>query len=190
MKKNVKILIGITGGIAIYKVCSLINKLKKSGVIIRVIMTEAATKFITPLTFQTLTNSPVFLESFEPIEKHNVEHIQLADWCDLFILVPATYNTINKIATGIADNLLTTVISALRKEVPVLIAPAMNSHMWENQILHENIKRLKSIKINTKLDKYNFIGPSVGNLACGYEGEGVLIDNDSIIKEADILLNK
>jgi len=187
MIKNKQILIGITGGIAIYKMCSLVNILKKLGAIPRVVMTESATRFVTPLTFQSLTNSTVHVNIFDTIQKTDVEHIALAEWCNLFLLAPATYNTINKIATGIADNLLTTVISALPKSTPVLIAPAMNCHMWENKVIQDNINLLKKIKINKK-NKYNFVGPAKGKLVCGYEGEGVLIDIDEIVKYIDRLV--
>lgn len=175
--KTKKVLIGITGGIAVYKVCFLINQLKREGCEVKVIMTEAATKFVTPLTFQTLTNSPVYLDMFKIVDETKVEHIDLADWCDVFVLVPATANTISKIALGIADNLLTTVIMALPKKLPVVVAPAMNVHMWKNDILQENIKTLKKYK-----KKYIFVDPQKGMLACGYEGEGKLTKTEDIIK--------
>ncbi|PIY95677.1 MAG: hypothetical protein COY66_06130 [Candidatus Kerfeldbacteria bacterium CG_4_10_14_0_8_um_filter_42_10] len=187
--KDKKILIGITGGIAAYRICSMINKLKKGGSIIKVIMTDAATKFVSPMTFQSLTNHPVHINTFDSNNKSDIEHINLADWCDLFLLAPATYNTINKIANGIADNLLTTVIAAIPSQTPVLIAPAMNCHMWENLIIKENIKRLEKIRINSKLKKYYFVAPRRGQLACGYEGEGVLETSDIIIKEITKILH-
>lgn len=175
--KPKKILIGITGGIAAYKICSLINQLKKDGYEIKVIMTEAATKFVTPLTFQTLTNNPVYLDLFDVTDKTKVEHIDLADWCDVFVIAPATANTISKIALGIADNLLTTVIMALPKKTPVIIAPAMNVHMWENPIVQKNISELKKYK-----NKYIFVEPQEGMLACGYEGKGKLAKTEDIIE--------
>lgn len=178
INKNKKILIGITGGIATYKICSLINQLKRDGNEIKVIMTEAATKFVTPLTFQTLTNNPVYLDTFNVIDKTKVEHIDLADWCDVFVLAPATANTISKISLGIADNLLTTVIMALPEKTPVIVAPAMNVHMWENPIIQKNISTLKEYK-----DKYIFIEPQEGKLACGYEGKGKLAKIEDIIEE-------
>lgn len=183
INKNKKILIGVTGGIAAYKVCSLINALKREGNEIKVIMTNAATKFVTPLTFQTLTNSPVYIDTFETVDKSKVEHIDLADWCDVFILVPATANTISKIALGIADNLLTTVIMALPKKTPVIIVPAMNVHMWENPLLQENVAMLKKHK-----NKYIFVGPEKGELACGYEGIGKISKIEEIVKTIKKLL--
>ncbi|MFH1551866.1 MAG: bifunctional phosphopantothenoylcysteine decarboxylase/phosphopantothenate--cysteine ligase CoaBC [bacterium] len=175
--KNKKILIGVTGGIAAYKTCSLINQLKREGYEIKVIMTKAATKFVTPLTFQTLSNNPVYLDLFDVIDKTKVEHIDLADWCDIFVVAPATANTISKIALGIADNLLTTVIMALPQKIPVIIAPAMNVHMWENPIVQKNISELEKYK-----DKYIFVEPQEGKLACGYEGKGKLAKTEDIIK--------
>jgi len=188
MLNNKKILIGITGGIAVYKVCSLINKLKKEKAIDKVIMTESATKFVSQLTFQSLLGEPVYLDMFNSIGKEGVEHIKLADWCDVFVLAPATYNSINKICCGLADNLLTTTIAALPDKIPVLIVPAMNCHMWENKILQDNIKKINLIKINAKLNKYNFVGPDNGKLACGYEGYGKISGNDEIIKKISDLL--
>ena len=151
-------------------------------------MTDSATKFVTPLTFESLTNNHVYLDLFDSFNKEKIEHITLADWCDVMVVVPATYNTIGKIAGGIADNMLTTVVAALPNQIPLLIAPAMNCHMWENQINADNIKKLKSIKINSRKSKYNFVGPTKGQLVCGYEGEGVLIDSASIIKAIEELL--
>jgi len=129
------------------------------------------------LTFQTLSNNPVYLDLFDVIDKTKVEHIDLADWCDVFMLAPATANTISKIALGIADNLLTTVIMALPQKTPVIIASAMNVHMWENEIVQKNIQTLKNFK-----NKYIFIEPQKGMLACGYEGKGKLAKTEDIIK--------
>lgn len=181
--KPQKILIGVTGGIAAYKTCSLIANLKKEGNEVRVIMTEAATKFVTPLTFQTLANFPVYVDIFETIDKSKVEHIDLADWCDVFVLAPATANTISKIALGIADNLLTTIVMALPKKTPVIIAPAMNVHMWKNPAFQKNLQALKKYK-----SKYTIINPQKGMLACGYEGEGKMAKIEEIMKAINQVL--
>lgn len=175
MKKN--ILIGITGGIAAYKICSLINKLKKEEINAKVILTEAGSKFITPLTIQTLSGNPIYMDTFKIIGAEQVEHISLGKWCDLMLIAPATANSIGKIANGIADNLLTTVVMALPEKTPVLIAPAMNTNMWKNKLVQQNIEKLK------KINKYKIIGPGSGKLACGDEGDGTMIDNSEIIKE-------
>jgi len=177
-----KILIGISGCIASYKICSLINKIKKDGNFCKVILTVAGEKFITPVTIESLSNEPVYTDLFEKKNLKGIEHIDLADWSDIMLVAPATYNTINKIACGIADNLLTTVVSALPESTPVFFAPAMNCHMWENVILQENVKKLSNIKRSTGNQKYNFIYPKKGHLACGYEGDGVLADIDNIYK--------
>jgi phosphopantothenoylcysteine decarboxylase/phosphopantothenate--cysteine ligase len=181
--KNKKILVGITGGIAAYKACSLVNMFLKEGANVRVIMTEAATKFVASLTFQTLTNHPAYIDMFRAYNKEEVEHISLAEWADIFIISPATANTIGKIANGIADNLLTTVIMALPEETPVLIAPAMNTNMWNNPFVQKNIKALAGNK------KYVFLKPKKGVLACRTEGEGKIADNKDIINEAKKILS-
>lgn len=187
MLENKKILIGITGCIGVYKICYLVNSLKKNKVTIKIIMTEAATKFVTPLTFQSLSNSPVYLDTFDTINKESIEHILLADWCDIALIAPATANTIAKISNGLADNLLTTVICAIPDQIPILIAPAMNSHMWSNPINQKNISTLVNIEINGKR-KYNIVEPRYGKLACGYEGKGALADPEVIISALDELL--
>lgn len=173
--KNKKILVGITGGIAVYKICSLINMFIKEGADVKVIMTEAAIKFVSPLTFQALTNHAVYSDMFEIINKEEVEHISLAKWADIFVLAPATANTIGKVANGILDNLLTTVIAALPQKIKVIIAPAMNSEMWKNPIVQENINKLGKQK-----NKYIFIEPRSGVLACRDEGIGKLAENKDI----------
>ncbi len=180
--ENKKILIGVTGGIAAYKICSLIGMLKKAGAEAQVIMTEAATKFISPLTFQTLSGNPAHLDMFALIDKAGVKHISLAKWCDVMVIAPATANTIGKIANGIADNFLTTVAMALPKETPVLIAPAMNTNMWRNELVQANVEKLK------KQNKYHFVGPVSGKLACGDEGEGVMADPKDIFESIKSLL--
>ncbi|MFA5107186.1 MAG: flavoprotein [Patescibacteria group bacterium] len=189
MLKNKKILLGITGCIGAYRMCSLINRLKASGATVKVIMSAAATQLISLVTIQTLSNSQVYLDTFETHDKTVVEHIHLADWCDIFVLAPATANTISKLSCGIADNLLTTVMCALPKKTPVLIAPAMNCHMWENEIIQSNISKLRNIKIGN-LDKYSIVGPIKGKLACGYEGEGALIGNDVLQNNIEKLLKQ
>jgi len=170
MLTNKKILVGITGCIGVYKICSLVNQLKKEGAEVRVVMTKAATEFVRPLTFQTLTNSEVYIETFDIHDKSVVEHIYLADWCDVLLIAPATANTIAKIAHGFGDNLLTTIALAIGEKTKKLVAPAMNCHMWENPITQHNISTLKE-------NNYLIIGPEYGNLACGYSGQGKISDN-------------
>jgi len=181
MLKGKNILIGVCGGIAIYKICDLVNKLKYKGANVEVIMTNNATRFVTPLTFQTLSGNPVYVDMFELIskDKWEISHISLAEKCDLLVIAPATANIIGKIASGIADDLLTTVV--LSTKSPILIAPAMNNNMWLNKIVVGNVQKLKSLG-------FKFIGPSYGELACGKKGIGRLEDIDKIIREIEKVL--
>lgn len=182
--KNKRILIGITGGIAVYKTCSLVNMFLKEGADVKVVMTEAATKFVAPLTFQALTNHPVYTDMWQTYNKEEVEHISLSKWADIVVISPASANTIGKIALGLADNLLTTVIMATPKETPVLIVPAMNVNMWNNPIVQENVAKLAKDK------KYAFIEPREGILVCRDEGRGKIADNKDILERARTILLK
>lgn len=175
MLSNKTIVIGVTGGIAAYKAAELVSKLKKLHAEVHVIMTDNAKEFITPLTLQTLSQNKVITNMFEKITDWEIEHISLAQKADLFIIAPATANIIGKIANGIADDMLTTTIMAAK--APVLIASAMNTNMYENQIVQSNISKLKKLG-------YYFIDPDTGMLACGQEGKGRLADIDDIIEKA------
>jgi len=175
------VIIGVTGGIACYKAVELVRLLVKDSLAVQVIMTRAAMEFVTPLTFQTLSGKPVVTETFNLTQESEIGHINLADSADLFVIAPATANVIGKIAAGIADDLLTTVLMAT--QAPVLIAPAMNIHMYENPILQENIRKLRRIG-------YHFMEPAEGYLACGYEGKGRLPEPEKILEEIRSLLRK
>ncbi len=165
MKRN--IVVGITGGIAAYKAAEIINDLVKKGYEVNVIMTKNATEFITPLTLQTLSNNKVAVEQFDHIDKWDTEHIALAKKADLFLIVPATANFLAKLAHGIADDMLTTTVMATKAKV--LIAPAMNSGMWENPIVQSNVSILKKYG-------YMVLDTASGRLACGDNGSGKLLD--------------
>lgn len=178
--KNKKILIGITGGIAIYKVCSIINYLRKEEAEIKIILTKSASKFINPITFESLSGSIVYTDEFIPRKKGDVEHIELAKWADILLIAPATANTIGKISSGIADNLLTTVVMATKIDTPIIMCPAMNTKMWDNPIVQKNINFLKSIK-NKNEEKYFFIEPIKGELVCGDVGVGKMASNEDIV---------
>jgi phosphopantothenoylcysteine decarboxylase/phosphopantothenate--cysteine ligase len=182
--KNRKILIGISSGIAIYKICALVRLFIKNGDQVKVIMSENATKLISPLVFQALIHSPVYVKMFEPITLTGLAHIELAKWADIFILAPATANTIGKIANGICDNLLTTTILALPEKTPLIIAPAMNVNMWENLFVQENIKKLKKRK------NLFIIGPAKGILAEGVVGKGRMVEIEEIFKIVKKILTK
>lgn len=170
---DMNIVLGITGGIAAYKAASLASKLKGYGTNVNVIMTANATQFIAPLTLQTLSRNPVRVGMFDPGRK--MEHVSLADEADLILVAPATANIIGKVAAGIADDMLSTVIMAVGGRVPVVFAPAMNKHMYENPIVQGNIRRLRELG-------YYFVGPDAGRLAEGYEGMGRLASEDEIIR--------
>src|ERR1051325_6758117 len=165
------IVLGVTGGIACYKAVELVRLLVTNGFAVQVIMTRGAMEFVTPLTFQTLSGRPVASETFNLTQESEIGHINLADSADAFVLAPATANIIGKIAAGIADDLLTTVLLATR--APVLVAPAMNVHMYKHPIVRENIERLKKIG-------YRVMEADAGYLACGYEGRGRLPDPEKI----------
>jgi phosphopantothenoylcysteine decarboxylase/phosphopantothenate--cysteine ligase len=179
--KQVKVVLGVSGGIACYKAVELVRLLIKAGFAVQVIMTRGAIEFVTPLTFQTLSGNPVATESFSLTQESEIGHIQLADSADLVVIAPATANIIGKVANGIADDLLTTVIMAT--QAPVLIAPAMNIHMYENPILQENLRKLVRVG-------YHLMEPAEGFLACGYEGKGRLPDPETIFDQIERLVKK
>ena len=166
------ILIGVSGGIAAYKSANIVSKLKKKGYNVKVIMTENATKIITPLTLETLSRNRVYVDMWDKTPHFEVEHISLADWADVILVAPATYNIVGKVANGIADDMLSTVISACKK--PVYFALAMNVNMYENPILRENIEKLKKYG-------YRFIEADEGFLACNVNAKGRLKDEDEIV---------
>lgn len=164
------ILVGITGGIAAYKICELIRMYKRNGANVKVILTPNALKFVTELTLQNLSQNKVYVHEFA-IEDYKPEHISLADEADIFVIAPATANTISKLANGICDNLLTSIACAYKK--PIVLAPAMNCNMWDNPIIQDNLKKLTA-------QNYKIISPESGFLACGYEGQGRLAGLDKI----------
>lgn len=173
------ILIGITGGIAAYKVCELIRLYKKQNANVKVIATENALNFVTKLTLQTLSQNPVAVKQFD-VEEYKPEHISLADEADIFVIAPASANTISKLATGICDNLLTSVACAFKG--PIIIAPAMNCNMWENKVIQENLSKLESLG-------YYILPPEEGFLACGYNGSGRLCSIEKIFDKTVEVLN-
>lgn len=172
MLSNTTIIVGVTGGIAAYKACDVVSKLKKLNANIHVIMTESACEFVQPMTFQTLSNNFVINDMFKEPKTWEVEHIELAKRADAFLIVPATANFIGKLAAGIADDMLTTTVMATR--APVIIAPAMNTNMYTNRIVQANIGALQDLG-------YKFIEPASGRLACGDIGAGKLADVDDIV---------
>lgn len=170
------ILLGITGGIASYKICELIRMYKRANADVQVVCTPNALNFVTKLTLQTLSKNNVAVEEFD-IKNYNPEHISFADKADIMVIAPATANTISKIATGVADNLLTSIACAFTK--PVIIAPAMNCNMWENPVVQDNLRKLS----------YTVLEPESGYLACGYLGKGRLCKIEKIFDKTVELLN-
>ena len=169
------IVLGGTGSIAAYKAADIISRLKKLGHEVDVILTESGSRIITPITLQTLSKNKVYMDMFEEITPKEVKHISLAEKADLMLIAPATANIIGKIANGIADDFLSTVVMAAANTTPVYIAPAMNTNMYENPIVQANIEKLRSYG-------YRFIEPKESLLACGTVGKGALADVDDIIK--------
>ena len=169
------IVLGVTGSIAAYKAADIISRLKKLGHEVDVILTESGSRIITPITLQTLSKNKVYMDMFEEITPKEVKHISLAEKADLVLIAPATASIIGKIANGIADDFLSTVVMAAANTTPVYIAPAMNTNMYENPIVQANIEKLRSYG-------YRFIEPKESLLACGTVGKGALADVDDIIK--------
>lgn len=177
---NKTVVLGVTGGIAVYKACDLVSSLRKLGIEVHVIMTKSASEFVTPMTFQTMSQNFVTLDMFEEPKTWDVEHIALAKKADVFVVAPATANIIGKMANGIADDMLSTTLMATR--APILVAPAMNTNMYSHPLTQENINKLERLG-------YKFVEPASGRLACGDEGKGKLAPVEEILKEILKLLN-
>lgn len=175
-----KVLLCVTGGIAVFKAAALTSKLRQANCDVRVIMSKSAEKFVTSLTFQTLSRNHVYTDTFEENDPEVVAHIELADWADVVIVAPATANIIGKLANGIADDMISTTLLATR--APIFIAAAMNVHMFENRIVAENIEKLRSYG-------YHFIEPNEGYLACGYVAKGRMEEPEQIIEVIEQYFN-
>lgn len=174
--KNQKIVLGVTGGIACYKACEIVRLLKTAGYDVHVVMTKAASEFVTAMTFQALSQNPVRSNIFDLTEESQMGHIALADTADLILVAPATANFIGRVAHGLCNDLLTTVVCATK--APVWLAPAMNVNMFENPLVQENIKKLEKLH-------YRMLGPDQGSLACGWEGMGRMLDPEEMLKEVN-----
>ena len=172
------ILVGVTGGIAAYKSAGIVSLLKKKGYNVKVVMTENATKIIGPLTLETLSRNRIYVDMWDSNPHYEVEHISLADWADVVLIAPTTYNIIGKVANGIADDMLTTILAAVSVRKPVFFALAMNVNMYENPILKENINKLKSFG-------YRFIDAEEGLLACNYSAKGRMSEPEDIVDEIE-----
>lgn len=170
--KDKHVLLLVSGGIAAYKACDLTSKLTQQGAEVRVIMTESATQFVSPLTFQALSRNPVYVDVFDEKDPQKIAHIDLADWAEIAIVAPATANVIGKLANGIADDMVTTTLLATRADI--YIAPAMNVHMYQHPAVKKNMQQLAAWG-------YHFIEPGAGYLACGYVGKGRMEEPLTII---------
>ena len=173
MLNNKKILLCVTGGIAVFKAAALTSKLTQAGAQVKVVMSESATKFVTPLTFQSLSRNEVYTSAFQENNPKVVAHIDLADWADIVLVAPATANIIGKIANGIADDMISTIMLATTADV--FIAPAMNVHMYTHPAVQKNMKTLMEYG-------YSMIEPAEGYLACGYTGKGRLSEPEHMIQ--------
>ncbi|MGE5592244.1 MAG: bifunctional phosphopantothenoylcysteine decarboxylase/phosphopantothenate--cysteine ligase CoaBC [Betaproteobacteria bacterium] len=178
--ENKTVVLGVTGGIAAYKAAEVASILVKSGAEVHVVMTEAATKFVAPLTFRTLSRNPVSVDMFSDPGEWNVRHVALAEKADIVVVAPATANCVGKVACGIADDLLTTIIMATK--APVLFVPSMNQAMYENPIFRANLDRLRALG-------YKAMEPSTGYLACGAQGKGRMPEPEEIVEEIRKLLS-
>ena len=172
------ILLGVTGGIAAYKACELVRLFQKQGANVKVILTPNAKEFVSPLSLASLSRNNVYMEQFN-YSQFDIEHVSLAQWGDIMVIAPLTANTLSKIAYGICDNLLTSLVCAYAK--PIIITPAMNVNMWSNKVIQENFQ---------KLQDRNFIpvGPVEGYLACGDIGMGKMAEIEDIVKKAEEIL--
>lgn len=171
-----KILLCVTGGIAVFKAAALTSQLYKKGADVKVMMTPAAQQFVTPLTFQTMSRNHVYVDTFDEKDPKKIAHIELADWADLVVIAPATANIIAKLAHGLADDMISTTLTATT--APIFIAPAMNSHMYEHRAVKQNMQTLASFG-------YRFIEPGEGLLACGYVGKGRLAEPEEIVRSLE-----
>jgi phosphopantothenoylcysteine decarboxylase/phosphopantothenate--cysteine ligase len=172
MVKGKTVVLGITGSIAAYKAADLASKLTQEGAVVNVVMTDSATKFITPLTLRSITNRPVVTDMWELTTEFSIEHVALAEAADVVVISPATANIIAKLAVGIADDMLSCMV--LATEAPVVIAPAMNVNMYQNSVTQDNLTKLKD-------RGFTIIDPEYGRLASGKMGQGRLADIDKII---------
>ena len=176
MLNGKKIALGVTGGIAVYKAVDLVSRLRKQGAEVRVIMTEHAQQFVTPLTFKEISGNKVAVSMWDSNQEFNVEHIALANWADAFVVAPATANILAKMANGIADDLLSTTL--LAAQAPIIVCPAMNTGMYQNPITQENIAKLEAHGVTV-------MPPAVGYLACGVSGPGRLPEPQQIVEFID-----
>lgn len=174
--KGKRLFVGVTGGIAAYKACTLVSRLAQAGTSVTVAMTESATRFVQPLTFQALSARHVYTSAWEHVESQDPQHISLATACDLAVVAPCTMDCLARLATGRTDDVVTLILSAVdRTRTPVLLAPAMNSVMWAQPSTQRNVRQLRD-------DGFEFIGPASGWQACRHVGEGRMSEPEEILE--------
>jgi len=183
MFRDRTVVLAVSAGIAAYKSATIVRELKAADAEVLVIMTKSATEFITALTFETLSQNPVAINIFSRNNRWNLEHIALADRADLLLVAPATANIIGKAASGIADDLVSTTVLTMMSNVPILMAPAMNTRMWDNPVVRKNVEMLKGVGVS-------FVGPEDGKLADGRIGTGRMSEVADILKAAGQLISR
>jgi len=184
--KNLNILLGVSGGIAAYKAVDLASKLTAAGAGVKTVMTDAACELVGPKSFEAVTHSAVFTSLWDTPGEYEIDHIALVDWADIAVIAPATANIIGKIANGICDDLLSTLLfaaSPLIQSGAILLAPAMNNNMWNNPAVQRNIKTVKQMG-------FQLIGPETGRLACGTEGVGRMSEPKDILEAIEKIASK
>ncbi len=179
-----RVIVALTGGIACYKTADLVSRLAQSGASVRVLMTDAATRFVGPLTFQSLSNGPVVTSVWDVEDNYDSPHIALARWCELMVIAPASADAIAKIAAGICEDVVCLVAAAIGTTKPMLLAPAMNADMWANPVTQRNVATL------TDTLGYQTVGPDSGWQACRTTGPGRMSEPDAIFNAAVELLNQ
>ena len=180
--KNLSILLGVSGGIAAYKAVDLASKLTAAGAGVKTVMTNAACELVGPKSFEAVTRSAVFTSLWDIPGEYEIDHIALVDWADIVVVAPATANIIGKIANGICDDLLSTLLCAASAK-PILLAPAMNNNMWNNPAVQRNIKTIEQMG-------FQLTGPQTGRLACGTEGIGRMSEPEDILKAVEKISSK
>ena len=186
MLDNLNILLGVTGGVAAYKAVDLASKLTAAGARVKTVMTEAACELVGPKSFEAVTRSEVFTTMWSTPQEYKISHIDLVDWADVVVVAPATANMIGKVANGICDDLLSTIICAcwpLVESGRTLMAPAMNNHMWENPAVQSNVETIKE-------RGFQVTGPVEGRLACGAEGIGRMSEPQDILEAIEKIASK
>jgi len=180
---NRKVIVAVGGGIACYKTCNVVSQLVQAGAVVRVLMTQSATRFVGPMTFAALAGSQPMTSLWDRVDPHGSSHVELARWCQLMIVAPATADLMARMTTGLCDDVVTLVACALPEKTPVLLAPAMNAQMWANPITQRNVATLQEIL------GYHCVGPDTGWQACRTVGTGRMSEPQAIVDAAVDLLS-